>query len=261
MSFPIMIETLNLTRRFGDKVALDHLNLKVEPGEILGFLGPNGAGKSTTVKILTGMIPPTLGVARVAGFDILENPLEVKKRIGYVPETGALYETLTPGEYLEMVACLYHLDADAAFRRACEFLDLFGILESMNQRMTGFSKGMKQKVLITSALLHNPDVIFLDEPLNGLDANVARIVKDLLKGLAGQGKIVFFCSHILEVVERVCSRIVIINDGKQIVDGTVAEITQATETVTLEEAFCKVTGVQDRRESTDNLLAALDLAE
>ena len=253
-----MIETINLTRRFGDKIALDKLNLKVEPGEILGFLGPNGAGKTTTVKILTGMIPPTLGFASVCGFDILKEPMEVKKRIGYVPETGALYETLTPAEYLETVACLHHLDIESALQRAREFLQMFGILDSMNQRMSGFSKGMKQKVLITSALLHNPDVLFLDEPLNGLDANVARIVKDLLRRLADQGKIVFFSSHILEVVERICSRIVVIYEGKQIVDGTVESITRETETSTLEEAFCKVTGVRDSGESADNLLAALD---
>ncbi len=254
-----MIETINLTRRFGSKTALDNLNLKVEPGEILGFLGPNGAGKTTTVKILTGMIPPTLGFARVCGFDILQEPMEVKKRIGYVPETGAMYETLTPAEYLEMTACLHHLDPEAALQRSQEFLELFGILDSMNQRMTGFSKGMKQKVLITAALLHNPDVLFLDEPLNGLDANVARIVKDLLRRLASQGKIVFFSSHILEVVERVCTRIVIINQGRTIADGTVASITQATGTATLEEAFCQATGLREGDRSAEDLLAALEL--
>ncbi len=253
-----MIETEQLTKTFADKVAVAGLNLRVQPGEIFGFLGPNGAGKSTTVKMLTGMLQPTSGWARVAGFDVVEQPVEVKQRIGYVPETGALYENLTAAEYLDLVSNLHHLDPGTAAARVEELLDLFGILAEKHQRMTEFSKGMKQKVIISAALINKPDVLFLDEPLSGLDANAAMIFKELLKKLAAQGKTIFFSSHILEVVERICTRIVIINEGKQIIEGTTGEISSITGCPTLEEAFCKLTGVRDAKQSTTDFLAALE---
>jgi ABC-2 type transport system ATP-binding protein len=255
-----MIETTNLVRLYGTKAAVNRLNLSVQPGEIFGFLGPNGAGKSTTVKILTGLLPPTSGRAIVAGFDVVEQPVEVKKRIGYVPESGALYESLTPAEYLELVACLHHVSPDKARVRVDELLDLFGLKGAKHQRMTEFSKGMKQKVVISAALLHKPDVLFLDEPLNGLDANAAMICKELLKKMAAQGKTIFFCSHILEVVERICTRIVIINEGEQISEGSAREIALATGSETLEEAFSKLTGVRDVGELTAEFLSALEKA-
>src|SRR5437868_2441539 len=160
-----MIETENLSRDYGGRTALHPLSLRVQAGEILGFLGPNGAGKSTTVKILTGMIKPDRGRARVAGFDVVSDPLEVKKRIGYVPESAALYESLTAREYLELIASLYHLPKESAAHRIEEMLDRFDLAQAIDQRLSEFSKGMKQKVLIASALMHRPDVLFLDEPL------------------------------------------------------------------------------------------------
>ena len=253
-----MIATENLSRSYDQKVALRDLTMRVEPGEILGFLGPNGAGKSTTVKILTGMIRADGGRAEVAGFDVAKQPLEVKKRIGYVPETAALYDGLTAAEYLELVACLYRLDRKTAATRTGELMDLFGLAAVRNQRMSEFSKGMRQKVVIAAALIHRPDVLFLDEPLDGLDANAAMVVKELLKQLASQGKTILFCSHILEVVERMCTRIVIINDGHQIASGTSAEICASTGTHTLEEAFSRLTGVRDAGKVAADYLAALD---
>ena len=253
-----MIFTENLSRAYGDKLALDGLNLRVEPGEILGFLGPNGAGKSTTVKILTGMIRPSGGRAVVAGFDIVAQPLEAKARIGYVPETAALYDGLTASEYLELVACLHHLDRKTAATRSGELLELFGLTAEQHQRMTEFSKGMRQKVLIASALIHRPEVLFLDEPLDGLDANAAMIVKELLKQLAGQGRTILFCSHILDVVERICTRIVIINEGRQIANGTAEDIRRSTGTATLEGAFSHLTGIRDVARVASDFLAALD---
>jgi ABC-2 type transport system ATP-binding protein len=253
-----MIETNGLTKWYGDKLALNDLSLRIEPGTIFGFLGPNGAGKSTTVKILTGLLQPTRGEARVAGFNVVEQPLEVKSRLGYVPETGALYESLSPAEYLELVACLHHLDRKVAAARVDELLDLFGILNVKQQRMTEFSKGMKQKVLISAALLHKPEVLFLDEPLNGLDANSAMIFKELLKKMAAQGKTVLFCSHVLEVVERICSRILIINEGKRIIEGSTEEICSSTGTRTLEQAFSHLTGSRDAGQVTSDFLAALE---
>src|SRR5688572_25638309 len=232
--------------------------MRVEPGEILGFLGPNGAGKSTTVKILTGMIKPSSGSARVAGFDVVQSPLEVKRRIGFVPEAGALYEALTADEYLEMVGCLHHLDESVRRARAGELLDLFDLTSVRGKRLHEFSKGMKQKVVIASALLHKPEVLFLDEPLDGLDANAAMLVKELLKQLAAQRRTILFCSHILDVVERICTRIVIINQGRPIAEGTAKEICERTATATLEEAFSRLTGVSDVGRVAAEFLSALE---
>jgi ABC-2 type transport system ATP-binding protein len=253
-----VILTEKLCRDYGSKHALIDLDLRVEPGEILGFLGPNGAGKSTTVKILTGLIRATSGRATVAGYDVETQSLEVKRRIGYVPETAALYDGLTPAEYLEVIGCLYHLEPRTLRTRAGELLELFGLRDVQGQRMSEFSKGMRQKVVITAALLHRPDVLFMDEPLDGLDANAAMIVKELLRQMAGQGKVVLFCSHILEVVERMCSRIVIINDGRQIAAGTSDEIRRQTDTTSLEQAFAHLTGGQDVGRVTADFLAALE---
>ena len=253
-----MIETENLRREYGDRVALQGLTLSVAAGEILGFLGPNGAGKSTTVKLLTGMIKPDSGRARVAGYDIVQDALEVKRRIGYVPESAALYESLTAREYLELIASLYHLPPGTTPARIEEMLARFDLSPAIDQRLSEFSKGMKQKVLIASALMHRPDVLFLDEPLTGLDANAALIVKELIRGLAAQGRTIFFCSHVLEVVERVCTRIVIIDRGQVIADGTAAAIAAGTGASTLEQAFVALTGTRDAAQVTHDLLEALE---
>jgi ABC-2 type transport system ATP-binding protein len=237
-----MIVTEKLCRYYGGKVALSELSLTVAAGEILGFLGPNGAGKSTTVKILAGLIKPSSGRADVAGFDVVRQPLEVKRRIGYVPESAALYESLTAREFLELVASLHHQPREAAEQRIDELLGRFDLGTSRDQRLSEFSKGMKQKVLIASALMHGPEVLFLDEPLTGLDANAALVVKKLIRGLAAQGRTIFFCSHVLEVVERICTRIVIIDRGRTVADGTAAEIAARTNTRSLEAAFVALTG-------------------
>jgi ABC-2 type transport system ATP-binding protein len=255
-----MIVTEHLSRSYGTRQALIDLTVRIEPGEILGFLGPNGAGKSTTVKILTGLIRPSSGRALVAGFDVVEQPLEVKKRIGYVPETAALYDALTAAEYLELVACLHHVDRRTTLARRDELLDLFGLGKAQHQRMTEYSKGMRQKVAITAALLHRPEVLILDEPFDGLDANAAAVAKELLKRLASQGRTILFCSHILEVVERVCSRILIINEGRQIATGTAEQIRQTGGAATLEEAFSRLTGVRDVGQVASDLISALDRA-
>jgi ABC-2 type transport system ATP-binding protein len=253
-----MIDAADLCRSYGSQIALHGLNLKVGPGEILGFLGPNGAGKSTTVKILTGMIKPDRGRAIVAGFDVVREPLEVKQRIGYVPESAALYESLSAREYLDLIASLHHLPLEPTRARIEELLERFGLSHAIDQRLSEFSKGMKQKVLIMSALLHRPDVLFLDEPLTGLDANAALVVKELIRGLAAQGRTIFFCSHVLEVVERVCTRIVIINQGKLIADGTAQAIAASAGAGTLESAFVSLTGTRDTAQVTHDLLAALE---
>lgn len=252
-----MITVKELAKSYGEKQAVRDLSFSVDAGEIVGFLGPNGAGKSTTVKMLTCLIRPTRGSATVAGRDILQEPLEVKKRIGYVPETGALFETLTAWEYLQFVAELHHLDRTTADTKTEELLTLFGLYDDKDQRMRDYSKGMKQKILICSAVLHNPEVLFLDEPLNGLDANAAFVFKEVLRGLAAQGKAILFCSHILDVVERLCPRIIIIDKGSLIAQGTPSAIAQSTGMSSLEEAFGQLTGIRDVHDSASDFLQAL----
>ncbi|MBN1893666.1 ABC transporter ATP-binding protein [bacterium] len=236
-----MISIVGVTKSYGSIKALGGLTLEIPSGQIFGYLGPNGAGKTTTVKILSGMIPPDSGTARIAGFDITRHALEVKKRIGVVPESGALYESLTPAEYWEFAGRLYHLDQQTISRRGQEFAELFGLKDRIAERMNGFSKGMKQRVVIASALLHNPDVVFLDEPLNGLDANAVLIVKELIRSLAKKGKTVFYCSHILEVVEKLCDRVVILDSGVVAADGSVASLKRMTRRTSLEAVFSKLT--------------------
>ncbi len=253
-----MITLKHLCKSFGEKKAVDDLTLDINPGEILGFLGPNGAGKTTTVKMLTGMYAPTSGTATIAGIDVVKEPVEVKKRIGYVPETGALFESLSAWEYLEMVSELHHLEPEPAVLRMEEFLSLFGLYDDKDQLLSHYSKGMKQKVLLISAFLHNPDVLFLDEPLAGVDANAAIIIKELLKKISQQGKTIMFCSHILEVVERICTRITIIHEGKLLVSGSSDEIMQQTSQPTLEKAFNHLTGNQNIHQSTDEFLQVLE---
>jgi ABC-2 type transport system ATP-binding protein len=253
-----MIQTEKLSKSYGNKTALINLDLRVEPGEILGFLGPNGAGKSTTVKILTGLMPADSGRAIVAGYEIAAQPLEVKKRIGYVPEQPALYDALTADEYLDVIGCLYHLEPSTARTRREELLQLFDLSAVKHQRLKEFSKGMRQKVVIASALLHRPEVLILDEPLDGLDANTALVMKELLRKLAAQGKTIMFSSHILEVVERICTRIFIIDKGRYVTDGTAQKIREETGSATLDEAFGKLTGVRDVGQVTADFLAALE---
>jgi ABC-2 type transport system ATP-binding protein len=254
----MMIQTTALTKYYGEFAAVRELTISAAPSEILGFLGPNGAGKSTTVKMLTGMMKPSSGTASIAGYDVHVQPLEAKKRLGYVPETGALYESLTPSAFLEFVAGLYHMDSVSATVRANEMFELFDLTAARNKRLSELSKGMKQKVLIASALIHNPDVLFLDEPLNGLDPNSALVMKEILRKLASHGKTIFLCSHILEIVERICTRIIIIDKGVVAAQGTAADICRETETETLEQAFCKVTGVRSAGDVSRDFIEALE---
>ena len=254
----MMIVTEQLSHSYGDTRALVDLNLDVRRGEILGLLGPNGAGKSTAVKILTGLLTPRSGRAAIAGFDVVRQPLEAKQRLGYVPEQPVLYESLTATEFLEVVSSLHHLPPALAATRRDELMALFGLADARHQRLNAFSKGMKQKVVLAAALLHRPEVLILDEPLDGLDANAARIVKELLRSLAGQGRTVLFCSHILEVVERICTRIVILNHGAQIATGTPSEIAASVNAQSLDEAFATLTGVRDAHQISTDILSALE---
>jgi ABC-2 type transport system ATP-binding protein len=239
-----MIQLQHLTKRFGTQTAVDDLSFEVPAGQILGFLGPNGAGKSTTLKMLTGMLEPTSGTATICGFDLLREPIEVKRHVGFVPESGAVFESLTGLEYLEMVAALYAIPPEAARARIRQFIAFFDLsFETLTDKLLGaYSKGMRRKVVITAALLHNPPVVFFDEPLDGLDANAAVGFKALIQTLAHEGKTIVYSSHILDVVERVCDRVIIIDKGRMQVDGQPAELLAASGADTLERLFTQLTG-------------------
>lgn len=252
-----MIRTERLTKCYGSKTVVADLDLDVAPGEICGFLGPNGAGKSTTIKILTGLIPADGGRAFVAGFDIAEQPLNAKQRFGYVPEAPKLFESLTADAFLDIMGALHHLDPATSQTRRGDLLDLFGLTEARYQRLREFSKGMRQKVVIAAALIHRPDVLILDEPFDGIDANSALVMKGVLRELAAQGKTILFSSHILDVIERICTRLCIIDRGRKIAEGTAEEICRHTGAATLEEAFASLTGVREAGQVTADILAAL----
>jgi len=239
-----MIALHQLTKRFGLQTAVDGISFEVPAGQIVGFLGPNGAGKSTTLKMLTGMIEPTEGTATICGFDLRGETLEVKRRVGFVPESGAVFESLTGLEYLEMVAALYGIPEEAALARIRQFIAFFDLsFETLTDKLLGaYSKGMRRKVVITAALLHNPMVVFFDEPLDGLDANAAVGFKTLIQTLAREGKTIVYSSHVLDVVERVCDRVIIIDKGCVLVDGRPDELVAAAKAGTLERLFTQLTG-------------------
>ncbi len=236
------IKITNLQKSYGSSLVLKGIDLEVETGEIIGYIGPNGAGKSTTIKILIGMIPDFSGEVQVLGRDVKDNPLEVKRLIGYVPENAMLYETLSPMEYLRFLGSLYQLQTSHIEEKATELLRLFSLYNQRDDRMTTFSKGMKQKVLLISGMLHNPEVIFLDEPLSGLDANAVILVKEILAQLKHAGKTIFYSSHIMDVVEKISDRIVLINQGTVIANGTFEELKSQRESGSLEQIFNQLTG-------------------
>ncbi|WP_366206985.1 ABC transporter ATP-binding protein [Flavihumibacter sp. CACIAM 22H1] len=217
---------------------------------------PNGAGKSTTVKILCGLIADFDGEVLVNGINIQQNPVAVKKMIGYVPELADLYEVLTPVEFLELMAGLYQLEPAISSARIEKMLQAFGLGNHQHQRMDSFSKGMRQKVLLISGLLHNPSIIILDEPLSGLDANSVIIVKELISQLAEQGKTIFYCSHMMDVVEKVSDRIVLINQGSILADGSFEELQQLMGKGSLETIFAQLTATDNLRDAAAELLEA-----
>jgi ABC-2 type transport system ATP-binding protein len=239
-----MIAVRELTKRFGTQTAVDNVSFEVPAGQIVGLLGPNGAGKTTILKILTGMLQPTSGIATVCGYDLRRQTIEVKRHVGFVPESGAVFESLTGLEYLELVASLYGIPLQAARERIKQFLAFFDLsFDTLTEKLLGaYSKGMRRKVVITAALLHNPPVVFFDEPLDGLDANAAVGFKALIQTLAREGKTIVYSSHILDVVERVCQRVIIIDKGKLILDGKPDELVATHNAGTLERLFTQLTG-------------------
>jgi ABC-2 type transport system ATP-binding protein len=234
------IELRSLTKTYGSQRALDAVTLVVGRGEIFGYLGPNGAGKTTTIKILTGLLRPTDGDARVAGFSVLEAPLEVKARVGYVPESGALYEKLAPAEYLSLVGRLYKMPGPAIEEGLARWLSRFQLTAQRSTPMHALSKGMRQKVCWIAALLHEPEVLVLDEPLNALDVEAVALAKDLMSELAADGRTIFYSSHLMDVVARVCSRVAVLRAGRLVASGTPGEVTASAGAPDLEQALLKL---------------------
>jgi ABC-2 type transport system ATP-binding protein len=248
---PKAVETFELVRRFGDFVAVENLNLTVRRGSFFGFLGPNGAGKSTTIRMLTGLLAPTSGKILVLGRDIAVEPLEVKRRIGVVPEDLNLFERLTGAEMLSFTARMYGLQKTEIAERLPELLDLMELRNEPKKLIVEYSHGMKKKLSLACALIHRPEILFLDEPFEGIDAIASRTLKDLLSRLTARGLTVFLTSHVLEIVERLCSDIAIISQGKLLAAGPLADLKkgvglteegQQKGPVSLEEYFVEVVG-------------------
>ena len=249
-----MIHVTNLTKKYGSTTAVDDISFEVQQGEIVGYLGPNGAGKSTTLKILVGLLQPTSGEVSVAGYNAETELLELKQRIGYVPEEAQLYEHLTLVEHLQLMGRLYHVEEALIAQKITDLVRLFDMEAQANQRISGFSQGMRQKCLIMSAVLHNPDVLFLDEPFTNLDVTTVTLMKTVLQRLAELGKTILYCTHILEVAETLCPRIMIINAGKLIADAPVAELREQTNQTALNEIFTQLTETTGLDEKTEEAI-------
>jgi ABC-2 type transport system ATP-binding protein len=245
-----MISIRGLRKSYSGTEVLKGIDMDIKPGQVIGYIGPNGAGKSTTVKILCGIITAFDGDIKVFGMDLKTQSLEIKKRIGYVPENGAIYDLLTPREYLGFVGTLYGIAKEKLDPRIDNLVSFFGMEKNADQRMDTFSKGMKQKILIMAGIINNPDILFLDEPLSGLDANSVILVKEMLARLASEGKTIFFCSHLMDVVEKISDRIILINDGKVIADGTFEEL-KTEKSETLEKLFANLTGGHESEFNSD----------
>ncbi len=258
MGNQIIVEINNLQKSYGPKLVLQGIDLKITSGQIIGYIGPNGAGKSTTVKILCGLISEFQGDITVFGKDLRLQALEIKRQIGYIPENAVLYESLTPLEFMEFVGEMRGLETDQSRDKAEKLMNIFEMKPHLNQRIATFSKGMRQKVLICSALLHNPDLIFMDEPLSGLDANSVIMVKEMLIHLAHEGKTVFYSSHLMDVVEKISDRIILIDQGKVIADGSFEELNKLSHDENLEKMFTRLTGNTDHGEKAEAFINAFE---
>jgi len=243
------ILTENLTRRFGDFTAVQDVNLRVETGQFYGFLGPNGAGKSTTIKMLTGLMAPTSGRMQILGFDLATHMVDVKRQIGVVPEGMALFGRLTGSEYLNFVGRMYGLNRTTAAQRAAELLEFMELTDHPKTLITDYSHGMQKKLAMAAAVIHGPKVLFLDEPFEGVDAIASNTLKAMLQRMISRGATIFLTSHVLEIVERLCTHVGIINNGRLVAQGplddlrvSAADEASPGERMSLEEFFLKTVG-------------------
>jgi ABC-2 type transport system ATP-binding protein len=231
MNVPAIV-TEGLTRRFGELVAVEDVNLSVAPGQFFGFLGPNGAGKSTTIKMLTGLLAPSSGKMQLLGVDFEQQPVEVKRQIGVVPEGMALFGRLTGAEYLNFVGRMYGLDRDTAAKRTGELLEFMQLADQPKKLVTDYSHGMQKKLALAAAVIHGPRILFLDEPFEGVDAIAAGTLKTMLQRMIARGATIFLTSHVLEIVERLCSHVAIIHRGRLVAQGSLEELRAGVEAQT-----------------------------
>lgn len=250
-------KVLSLSRlrmSYGGKVVLNSIDLDIYKGQIIGYIGPNGAGKSTTVKIMLGLEENYQGKVEIFGQDIANSDHTYKRKIGYVPENADIYDNLTASEYLTFVGELYGIDKEEAAYKAEKLMREFEMEDVFHTRLSSFSKGMRQKVLIISSLLHDPDLLFFDEPLNGLDANSVMIIKEIMSKLAAKGKTIFYSSHIMDVVEKISNRIVLLVDGNIAADGSFDELRELSKEGSLEGVFNLLTGFDEHEEIAGNFV-------
>ncbi|MGA7415664.1 MAG: ABC transporter ATP-binding protein [Bryobacteraceae bacterium] len=252
-----MLEARSLTKCYSTVPALDNVSFTIRPGEVLGYLGPNGSGKSTTVKILTGLLQPTSGVALFNGVDIQRDLPAYKRQLGYVPEEANLYPFLSGLEYLELVGRLSGLDSNIVQKRAGKLLRILSLHPHRHLAISSYSKGMRQRILLISAILHNPDLLIFDEPLSGLDVTTAMIFRKMVQSMSSEGKTIFYCSHVLEVVEKVCSHVMILRKGKQLAYGSVEDLNRFQSMASLEETFSSLVQATDAEESAEEIVDAV----
>ena len=239
-----MLQARGLTKRYGGLLALDHVSFDLQVGEIVGYLGPNGSGKSTTVNLVVGLLEPTAGALSLSGIPASDDPIAYKRHIGYVPEEPSLYAHLTASEYLMLVGRLRRLPAPTLQARIPELLRLLQLHDSRYKSMTAFSKGMRQRVLVASALLHNPQLLVLDEPFSGLDVNAGLLLRTLLRMLADEGRMIFFSTHRFDMVEKLCSRVIVLSSGRIVLERRVADFDREGPD-SLEETFVRATEQPD----------------
>ena len=243
------IQVKDLRKVYGNKAAVDGLNLTVPRGSFFGFLGPNGAGKTTTIKMLMGLAPPTSGTISLLGLAMPGHALEIKQSIGLVPDESLLFDHLTGGEFIEFVGRIYGLDRPVARERASELLELFELGANPRKLIAEYSKGMRKRVAMAAALIHRPHLYLMDEPFEGVDAVGARLMKDILLEQVRHGATIFLTSHVLEVVERLCDRVAIINEGRLVLEGPTSELREGSET--LEDTFVRAVGIGRTSETLD----------
>lgn len=252
-----MLEVRNLTKRYNRIPAVDGVSFTIRPGEILGYLGPNGAGKSTTVKVLTGLIEATSGDILFNGRNVREDWLGFQRRLGYVPEEPHLYPQLTGREYLELVGRLRGLRRSVLDPRIDGMLRLFSLWGDRHSPLSSYSKGMRQKILLSAALLHDPELLILDEPFSGLDVNTALVLRTLVRALADEGKMILYSSHVLEVVEKICSSVLILRKGKVVAYDDVERLRDLMQQPSLEGVFAQLTEQEDPGRIVGGILAAI----
>jgi ABC-2 type transport system ATP-binding protein len=252
-----MLEIRSLTKRYNGIAAVENITFRIEPGEIVGYLGPNGSGKSTTVKSIVGLIEPSEGQILFQGRSILDDLPDFQRRLGYVPEEAALYPYMSGWEYLQMSGRLHGIPRRALDPKINEFLRLFSLWNDRHCQIQSYSKGMRQKILLSAALLHNPEILILDEPLSGLDVITALVLKDLIRGLAARGRLIFYSSHVLEVVEKVCLRVIILRKGRMVADDAIERLRDRLHEESLEGIFAQLTSESRTDEVADRILEAM----